>query len=207
MASFLVGQRVPVEVEERLRMAAAAAAEQVLEAHVAAALELVDTGGDRAPVGRLISTYARLHHLGPGQEGRLRERVLAALGREAGAAWTQRELDAPRSLFRRIARRLRGRIHHDLREWVEVHTARVQLALIDLHVRHALVFVRILDEHESTSQALHSYGRMLELRPTTAEFVRLKALLTIDKSKPTAKVEPLHPPTPHVPLRLADGGS
>jgi hypothetical protein len=207
MASFWIGQRVPRDVDERLRMAAAAAAEQVLEAHVAAALELVDEGADRAPVERLLGAYARLHHLEVGQEGRLRERVLASLGREAGAAWSQRQLEAPRSILLRLARRLRGRVHHDLRDWLELQTARVQLALIDLHVRHALVFVRIVGEHGTTHQAIQSYARMLQLRPTTAEYLRLKALLAVDRAESAVRVEPIHPPAPHLPLRLADSGS
>jgi hypothetical protein len=184
-------------------MAAAAAAEQVLDLHVVSALEVVEEGGDRAPVDRLLTTYARLHYLEARNEWRLRERVLAALGREGGDAWTQRELAAPRSLFRRIARRVRGRVHHELREWVELHTAQVQLTLVDLHVRHALVFVRILEPHLSSGEAVDTYARMLELRSTTAEYVRMKALLTIDRGDQPARLEP----PPQSSFKLADSGS
>jgi hypothetical protein len=207
MAPLFISRRIPTEVDERLRLAAAAAAEQVLDVHVASALEVVEEGAERAPVERLLRAYARLHYLEDSQEWRLRERVLAVLGQEPGADWTYRELTAPRSFLRRLARRVRGRIHHDLREWVELHTARVQLRLVDLHVRHALAFVRILHGHATTVEALHTYGRMLNLRSSTAEFVRLKALLTVDRTDEPARAQPLHPQPPHIPLRLADGGS
>jgi hypothetical protein len=207
MGPQFVSGRVPTEVSDRLRMAAAVAAEQVLDVHVMSALEVIEEGADRAPVDRLLTAYARLHYLGAGQTWRLRERVLAALGREMGSSATHRRLAGPRSLFGQLVVRLRGRVHHELRDWVDLHTARVQLALIDVHVRHALAFVRILEGHAATGEALQAYTRSLGLRSASAELVRLKALLTIDRADATTPVETLHPSPPHLPLRVADGGS
>jgi hypothetical protein len=206
MAPRYVSKRVPPEVAERLRMAAAAAAEQVAELHVASALETVEEGGDRAPVDRLLETYARLHYLDATQAVRVRERVLAALGREIGVAGEHRVLAAPRSIVGRLTGRVRGRVHHELRDWIDLHTARVELLLVDLHVRHALVFVRLMEGHVTAGAALDAYGRMLGLRSTTAEFVRLRALLTLDPEDSATRVEPRHPAPNHPPLRLADSG-
>lgn len=207
MARPARNRRVPTEIAERLRIAAAAATEQVLDLHVRSALEVVSEGGNQAPVDRLLGIYARLHHLQPAQEWRLRERVLASLGRDVGAGWTPRELAAPRSLFRRIARRVRGRVHHELREWLDLHTARVELELIELHLRHALVFVRLQADHAATGQAVQTYARMLELRSATAELVRLKTLVALGTERLPGRREPDQPTPPVVPLRLADGGS
>jgi hypothetical protein len=200
------GKQRPREVEERLRIAAAVAAEQVLEEHATSALELVREGGDRAPVENLLEAYGRLHYLHEEHQRQLRERVFAALGRDHGAAGPDQGLAAPRSPFSRLGRRLRGRVHHELREWVARHTARVQLALIDLHVRHALKFVRILDGHAETTEALETYSRMLRLRQTVAEIVHLKALRTLHDAEAPGSVEPLHPRPGPLPLRVADSG-
>ncbi len=207
MAPLFYGSRIPTEADERLRMAAAVAAEEVLDLHVASALELVERGADRVPVERLLDAYLRLHSLDLGQEWRIRERVVAALGQEIGADGTAPRLTATPSVLRRLVLRLRGRVHHDLREWVEVHAARVELSLVDAHVRHALAFVRILAEHRTTSEAIRHYTRTMSLPATTAEFVRLKAVLaTAGPAAPTS-AEPHHGSPPRLPLRLADGGS
>lgn len=204
--SRLSKRRQPREVVERLRIAAAVAAEQALEEHVASALEVVAEGADRAPVERLLEAYGRLHYLSEEQRQQLRDRVLAALGRDPSTTDPHNGLAGPRSPFQRLARRLRGRVHHDLREWVERHSARVELSLIDLHVRHAMKFVRILDGHASTGEALDTYARMLRLRQTVAEIVRLKALRTLYDARSTGRVEPLHPRPAPLPLRVADSG-
>ena len=195
------------EVQERLRIAAAVAAERVLDEHVRSTLELVEEAGDRAPVDRLLRAYIRLHHLGDGDGRQLRDRVLAALGREDGGERVG-ALEAPRSPVQRLRHRFRGRVHNDLREWVERQTARVELSVVDLHVEHALGFVRILDGHHSVTGALEMYDGMLSLRSTIAEMVRLKALKSLYDNART-DVEPLHAPrpTPFPIRRVVDNGS
>jgi hypothetical protein len=207
MAPWFSGPSIPTEVDERLRMAAAVAAEQVMDMHVVSALELVDHGAERVPVERLLDTYVRLHSLDVGQEWQVRERVVAALGREMGEAGSAPRLTGSPSLLRRLARRLRGRVHHDLRAWVEVHGARLTLDLIDLHVRHAVTFARILDEHGSASDAVRYYTHALRLPAPTAYLVRLKVIMAMAAPAAPAPAEPHQNPTRHLPLRLADGGS
>src|SRR5690606_25787495 len=103
-------------------------------------------GGDRAPLERLLAAYARLHHLTDADARRVREKVLATLGRDPRTAGRVAEFEAPRSPFRRVRNRLRGRVAIDLREWVEQHTARVELTIVDLHVGHAVDFLRVFGE-------------------------------------------------------------
>lgn len=195
---------VPQEVQERLRMAAAVAAERVIDEHVRSALELVDEAADRAPLERLLAAYMRLHHLGDGEARQLRDRVLASLGRD-GQGDRVGALEEPRSPFERLRRRLRGRVHLDLRDWVERQSARVELTVVDLHVEQALGFVRIM-EGNPVGHALDEYVRKLGLRPAVAEFVRLKVLKKLHDAA-RGDVEPLHPHTTPFPLRrVVDNG-
>jgi len=59
-----------------------------------------------------------------------------------------------------VKNRLRGRVHHDLRRKVEIATGSTQVALIELHCRHALKFVRDLAETHSISEATTLYADM-----------------------------------------------
>lgn len=198
---------VPREALERLRMATAVAAERVLDEHVRSALELVDEAADRSPLERLLRAYSRLHHLSDGDARKLRDRVLASLGRDDSSGDRVAVLDEPRSPFRRLRNRLRGRVHLDLRDWVERQTARVELTILDLHVEQALGFVRILEEYGDIPGALDAYADMMSLRSTIGEMVRLRVLKTLHDEL-RGDVEPLHPrPTPLPLRRVVDNGS
>ena len=198
------------ETREKLHLAAAVAGEAVVAEHVRYALELIEEGGDRIPVERLLGAYARLHHLSDDERRQLTERVLVALGRDTKTT-ARAPLRPPRSFLRRAARRIRGRIHVDLREWVDRHTARVELAVLDVHVQHALGFARILFEEGSPDEAVEAYAETMSLRTTMAEMVRLRVLAEAPVHGEEAEqlevdVEPLHP-RPTTRLRLAkDGG-
>lgn len=208
MAARFRRKRLSPELQQRLRISAAVAAERVLEEHARSAVEVIEEGGDKAPLERLLGAYVRLHHLGDADARRLREKVLATLGRDPRTAGRVSEFDAPRSPFLRLRRRLRGRVELELRDWVEQHTARVELAVVDLHVGHALDFLRIFEEHGSAQEGIALYADLLGLRQTVAEMVRLKVLKTLHDTRP-GKVELLdsgrRPAS--FPLRVADQGS
>lgn len=193
---------------EQLHLAAAVAAEAILAEHVRYALELLDEAGDRVPVERLLFAYARLHHLADDERRQLMERVYVALGRDQSG--TERApLQQPRSVFRRAAGRLRGRVYPDLREWVDRHTARVELAVLEVHVEHALRFVRILFDDASPEEAVDTYSDTMALRATMAEMVRLRVLAKApvhgENGPERSDIEPLRP-RPSKPLRLAEDG-
>lgn len=201
-------------VREQLRLAAAVATEAVVCEHLRYALELVDEGGDRVPVERLLDAYGRLHHLRDDERRQLTERLLVALGRDPAAA-SRGRLHPPRSVLRRVARRVRGRVHTDLREWVDRHTARVELSVLDVHVEHALRFTAILFDEHRPDEAVDLYAETMSLRPTMAEIVRLRVLAEAPvhgegaegtEAPKSADVEPLRP-RPRPPLRLAEDGS
>lgn len=197
------------DIREQLHLAAAVASEAVLAEHVRFALELIQEGGDRVPVERLLAAYARLHHLNDREHRQLAERVLVALGRDP-AYVARARLQPPRSVFKRARGRLRGRIHIELREWVDRHTARAELAVLEVHVEHALIFAGLLFDHGSPAEALDLYCETLDLRPTTAEMVRLRVLAEAPvhgdgEEAEESGVEPLRP-RPVKPLRLAEDG-
>ena len=182
-------RRIPASVMDRLRMATAVAAEQALEEHVRSAVELVEQGADRAPVHRLLSAYVRLHHLGARESHKLHEGVLAMLGRRPDGPGP---LDGPRSPLARLRRRLRGRVNPELRDWIERHTAAVELAVLDLHVESALKVLRLLEDHLPAAEGISLYCETLSLRPVVAEMVRLKVLKAL-QDQATGQVEPLSP--------------
>lgn len=201
MTPLLRKRRIPVELADRLHMAAAVAAEQVLDEHVRSAVELVEEGAGRAPVERLIAVYARLHYLKEPETRKLRERLLAALGRSGSGAGS---LAGPRSPLARLSRRVRGRRDRELREWVEQHTARVELAVLDIHVENALATLRIAGPDLPVGSAISIYTEMLDLRETMAEMVRLRVLKALH-DRQSGSVEPIRPDrSGPYPLRVAE---
>lgn len=193
---------MPAEVQDRLRLAAAVAAEQVLEEHVQSALELAEKAGDRAPVERLLAVYVRLHHLQEDQARKLRDRVLSTLGTLSRSAGDSPTVADSHGFLARLSRRLRGRVHQELRDWVERHTARVELALLEIHVQNALQTLRIVDTHAPNGKAISIYCEMLGLRSAVAEMVRLKVLKRLHDSEST-QVELLRPARSRLfPLRV-----
>lgn len=203
------------DTREQLELAAAVATEAVQDAHVRFALELLDEGRDRVPVERLLDAYARLHSLTDDQHRHLTDRVFSALGRDPDAARGTR-LQPRGSVIHRAATRLRGRVHPQLRAWLDRHAARAALSVLDLHVEHALRYAVILHDQRTADGAARLYAETLGLRPTEAEMVRLRVLAEAPmpgegegeegEGPRDTTIEPLHPRAPR-PFRLAKDGS
>lgn len=187
MSPIFRKRRIPAELMDRLRIGAAVAAEQVLEEHVRSATEMVEESDGTFPIQRLLAHYARLHHLPERDAAKVRERVLAELGRKGRDDGT---LDDPRSPLTRLVRRVRGRVDPDFRSWVDRHTARVQLALMDIHVENALEMIRMSGERVSVGEVLSTYAELLSLRSTVAEIVGLRVLKALHH-RDSGQVEPI----------------
>lgn len=122
----------------------------------------------------MLMIYARVHQLDQTGAQAVMTRALAVLGQraaEAGAlvqAYRDDEEDEglgeARSLLRAVRERLRGRVHHDLRRWIEMHMGEVEIALIELHTTHTLRFLQVLGEEYPTYSAVEIYARMLNVR-------------------------------------------
>jgi hypothetical protein len=143
----------------RLPMALARARERVAEAHIRQAMELVELGRGRMTSERAIEIYCRLALLGPSPAEEVRTRVLAGLanaregerdsaGMPERVAWRRGRLDG-----------LRRRRDDELRDWVDLHTARSRSVVIEAHVRSAIEFVEILAGELNRPYAIAFYLR------------------------------------------------
>lgn len=174
MSARKSSRRIPVAQWRELEVAAAVAREAVMQLHVARALKLIDLAGSRVSVIRMLGIYIRVQALtGPAAE-MLVHRTLAAVGHRVDKAPTTSVLvegevesdNARPSLLRVVRNRLRGRVHDDLRRWVELQTGATLVALLDLHVRHAHNFVRELGASHSISDACTLYAELAEVPAT-----------------------------------------
>jgi hypothetical protein len=154
------GSKDALKDTTRLPIALAQARERVVQAHMGQAAELVELSRGRMTPERAIETYCRLALLGPDSSGEVRTRVLAAL---AKAGEGDRESPGmPEWLARRRGRLdgMRRRRDDEMRDWVELHTARSRSVVIEAHVRSALELVDIMSGRLSRSQAIALYLKM-----------------------------------------------
>lgn len=170
MARRIRSARLPAAVRRDLTVAAAVAREAVVELHVVRALELIRHADGQVGDMRMLVIYLRLHDLSGADGDSVGTRVLAALGRQPGAAEARalaktdapdQEAPAEHSVLRLLRRKLRGRVHDTLRRTVELHTGVVQAALLDIHVHHAKGFVDLLAEVYGITEACALYTEMV----------------------------------------------
>ncbi len=178
--------RLNPDLRRRLEVAAEVTRAKLLDVHFAHVLELIHHARADMPADRALEIYARLHHLGDEDGEQLAKRVLArvggramrlaALGRGDEKLGDVFEDDDALSVFRHLRRRLRGRQNHELRRWVELHAARTELALLDVHVDGAVRFIELLKEERSLSDAVRLYARVMQVRDSIVEALYLLAL-------------------------------
>ncbi len=158
-------RKLAAPLRRALDVAAAIATEEVLAAHVAQTLELIEISEARVAPQRVADIYLRLHNLEEPTASVVRTRILAEIGQRARNAPapepmlvddSQEEVPA-RGPFRSLRERFRGRVHHELRRWMELHTGRTEVVLLDIHVRNALVFVQTLAPDVPIQEAVAIY--------------------------------------------------
>lgn len=168
MGSGRAARSLNVARRRELEVAAAVAREAVTHFHVNSAISMIELAAGRVSAVRMLEIYLRMHNI-TGAEGELLAySVLAALGHRASkgrAASLVVDGEDPvasdnASMFRMLRSRLRGRVHHDLRRWVELATGAARAGLIDIHVRHAVRFARELADTHSVSQVCALYADM-----------------------------------------------
>lgn len=133
--------------------------------HVESAIRLIELGAERVSAIRMLSIYVRLHSVRGPMAEQLAYSVLAALGNksavgELAAMLGDDELSAldNESLLKVVRNRLRGRVHHDLRRWVELATGAAQMGLLEVHLRHAQRFAEELVETHTVGEACAVYS-------------------------------------------------
>ena len=177
--------RVPVPVRRALEVASAVAHDRLLEEHRLCALELLERAKQELPTDRIVEMYLRLHHLDEADALLLQQRLLLAAGRHrrvnqvvigGGDEQPGGLLEAPRGLLSSVRRRLRGRVHAELRLWVELQTGRTEMRLLRIHAEEALGFVRALDGILTSGSAVELYQRRLKVRSSLREVLYLMVL-------------------------------
>lgn len=151
-----------------LEVAAAVAREKIMQFHVTSALRLIALAADRVSPTRMLDIHMRLHHVSGAEAELLAYRVLAALG-ETTASGTARlftpgqagEEEESSSFWSVLRSRLRGRVHHDLRRWVELAVGAAQAGMVEIHAQHAARFATSLAETHSVEQAAVIYAEMV----------------------------------------------
>ncbi|HEX6309202.1 MAG TPA: hypothetical protein VFZ69_13485 [Longimicrobiales bacterium] len=168
MSPRKTSRRLSVAKRRELEVSAALAREAVTQYHVNSALALIELAAGRVSAVRMLDIYLRMHGIVGPEAELLSYSVLAALGHRAskGTAanlFVEGEEPAPlerASVLKLLKVRLKGRVHHDLRRWVELATGATQAGLVDIHVRHAVRFARELGESHTIAQATELYADM-----------------------------------------------
>lgn len=192
MSGSTVPPKVPAALLREIELAAAVARERLLEVHVQYLLEFVERARAEVPPPRVLSIYCRLHRLAPSDGMLLTHRLLVVLGEradpstadiqtQADAEPTEAPWNSPTSMLARMRRRLRGRVNPELRRWVEVHTGRTEVALLEVHVEHAVRFIDILQAHTSYAAAVEMYANQVSVPDAQVETVYFMALDRLER--------------------------
>lgn len=206
MAAGSPSRKLSASARRELEVAAAVARESVLQLHVDSALGLIRLADGRIPLMRALDIYLRLQTLTGPNSDMVSNRVLASFGRDgagrtlaaangsaartgvrphsADAAPAPDTMGAPaeadaaddQSLFRSMRRRLRGRVNDALRRDVELHMGVTRVALLDLHVRHAHGFARMLADAHDIAAACAVYTELLHVPPTLSPVLYIMVL-------------------------------
>jgi hypothetical protein len=179
-------------MRRRVELAIAVSQERLLATHVEHALRLIRLVGDQVPFENALGIYTRLLRLSEDEARVITTRALATLGEQAATTevWPDlvskaevedmdRESATPRTFIRNMRQRMRGRVHDDLRRWVELSAARTEVAILETHVANALNFTELLEKDLPFSEAVELYFDALEVRESMAEIAYYVALARI----------------------------
>lgn len=175
--------RLTAEKQRELQVAAAVVREAILQAHVTRALKLIELAGDRVSALRMIEIYTRVHNLSAAESEVVAMRLLATVGQRARkgsrgpVVYVEGEDEQRAPTFVGVVRdRLRGRVLHDLRHWVDLHTGATKAALLEIYVKHSLRFIEELRSTHTIAQALMIYQDMVEVPRSMQDALHIFAL-------------------------------
>jgi hypothetical protein len=166
-------------LRRRVELAVAVAQERLLSTHVDHALRLIKLVGDQVRFENALGIYTRMLRLSDDEARVITTRALAALGEQGidPAAWAEQpperepedNVSTGRNFLRIMRQRLRGRVHDDLRRWVELAAARTEVALLHTHIENSLHFVNLLEKELPAAEAVELYLDALEVRDSVGE--------------------------------------
>jgi hypothetical protein len=182
--SFL--QRMPPELQRKLERAEALAREALIDVHAEMATDLVGILAPRMPFDEAIARYLESMALEGEEKEVVGTRAVAILdegelqedmAREGtrGWGWDWRYA-TPLGVLRYIRRVQKRSDEEEL--WLELAAARADERLVDEHVRFALQFVELMDEHSHAdpTRALAHYLERLDVPELRARIVYQRVL-------------------------------
>jgi hypothetical protein len=181
-------QRLPNEVRRQLELAVAAATEARLDTHAQEALNVVAVLHARVSFDQAVERYLDVMGLGGEEAGIVQTRALVLLGqsRDAMEYATREHRNAsrlnwryatPLGAVRFVRRRLRRNAEEDY--WMELSAARAEEALVRTHIKHALIFVDLLQEYYPPTRAVTFYLDQLAVPAGRARSVYQRALARV----------------------------
>jgi hypothetical protein len=202
-------------MQRQIDLATAMAQEKLLDTHVRHVLALVELVAGQLPFDAALDIYARIVQLNPEQARNVGSRAFAELGRrtgmERGDEVTLLEDDAAdredaaarpapgegggrfEQVFSRVRRRVRGRVHDDLRQRINLAAARAEDDLFERHVANALEFARALAAEVPLHEAVDLYLEIMSVPEGVSDVVFNRALRRVADSElpPLERAEPL----------------
>ena len=177
--SFL--QRMPPELARKLDRAEALAREALMDTHADLATDLVGILAPRMPFDEAIERYLETMQLEGEEKEAIGTRAVAILdeselqedmAREGtrGWGWDWRYA-TPLGVLRYIGRVQKRSNEEEL--WLELAAARAEEKLVEQHIRFAMQFVELMDEHDHAdpTRAVAHYIERLDVPELRARIV------------------------------------
>lgn len=186
-------------LQRQIDLTTAVCQERLLATHVRHVIAFVDLVAPEMPFDHALDIYARVLRLSPEQARNVGSRVLAIIGRRNGLPESVEEPeislleddaadheearaagsgDGPRwdAVFGRVRRRIRGRVHEDLRHRINLAGARAEDAVFDTHVENSLLFGRALSAEVPLHEAVDLYLEIMAVPDGVSDTVFNRAL-------------------------------
>lgn len=181
-------------MQRQIDLTTAVCQERLLAMHVRHVLALVDLTAERLPFDAALDIYVRILRLNPEQARNIGSRALAALGEREGLPEVSdedlRHAEEPPeeaeegggrfdAVFSRVRRRIRGRVHEDLRNRINLAAARAEDAVFETHVENSLIFAKALSDEVPLPEAVEMYLEIMLLPEGVSDVVFNRALRTV----------------------------
>lgn len=182
--------------QRQIDLSTAVSQERLLSTHVRHVLAMVDLVADQMPFDDALDIYVRILRLTPEQARNVGSRAFAALGSRSGLPEVDQygaDLDLdddtghdeeggggrPDAVFARLRRRIRGRVHEDLRNRINLAAARAEDSILQTHVENSLIFVRAIGDEMPPSDSVEKYLETMMLEEGKADVIYNRALRVI----------------------------
>jgi hypothetical protein len=194
-APVALTRKISRAMQRQVDLTTAVCQERLLSTHVRHVLALVDLVNEELAFDSALDIYARILRLTPEQARNVGSRALAAIGRRTGLTEAddvnldleeddEDELehrpgeDAGRfdAVFSRVRRRIKGRVHDDLRQRINLAAARAEDSLFETHVNNALVFGKALAEEVPLHEAVDLYLDVMTIPEGVSDVIFNRAL-------------------------------